>query len=149
MNILIQSIHNIKMKLMLKQIFVFGFVLLSLVGYGQKSKLIQNVNVRAKELNHKLNSTGDSLILEGERKIYTVEIFNNTFERKVHVKDKKVTIPLHYVPLSKFLVEATLVDKLIVITLLRNEPFIDVEKETLKSKKVTQAIDKPNEITNK
>jgi hypothetical protein len=134
---------------MLKQIFIFGFVLLSLVGYGQKSKLIQNVNVRAKELKHKLNSTGDSLILVSERKIYTVEIFNNNFERKVHVKDKKVTISLRDLPVGKFLVEATLVDKLIVMTLLRNEPFNNVKKETLKSKKVTQVIDKPKKITTK
>ena len=109
---------------------IFLFLTVSL--YGQKSTLLQNVNVRAKELKHSLNKTGDSLILEGKRTIYKVEIFNNNYEESLIVKDSKVTIPLNNVPVGRFVVEAALPDRLIVITLLRNEaisPAINVPKQ--------------------
>lgn len=97
------------------------FLLLTTSVYSQKSTLLQNVNVRAKELKHSLNKTGDSLILEGKRTIYKVEIFNNDYEQSLIVKDSKVIIPLNNVPVGRFVVEAALPDRLIVITLLRNE----------------------------
>ncbi|WP_439152785.1 hypothetical protein [Winogradskyella sp.] len=51
-------------------------------------------------------------------------------------------------PVGKFLVEATLVDKLIVITLLGNKPFNNLKDVSTKSKKLTQAsVPKPEEIT--
>lgn len=97
------------------------FLLLTISIYGQNSTLLQNVNVRAKELKHSLNKTGDSLVLEGERTIYKVEIFNKDFEQSLVVKDSKVTIPLNNIPVGRFVVEAVLPDRLIVITLVRNE----------------------------
>ncbi|NRD21657.1 hypothetical protein HNV10_00285 [Winogradskyella litoriviva] len=107
----------------MKIIYTTVFLLLASLVYGQKSTLYQNVNVRAKELKHNLNKTGDSLILKCERTIYEVVIFNDDFERVVSVKDTEITIPIADVPIGRYIVEALLSDKLIVITLLRNEPF--------------------------
>lgn len=107
----------------MKTLYTSVFLLLASLVYGQKSTLYQNVNVRAKELKHNLNRTGDSLILKCERTIYEVVIFNDDFERVVRVRDKETIIPIADVPVGRFIVEALLSDKLIVITLLRNEPF--------------------------
>lgn len=126
---------------MFKHMTIIGFLLVSLIGYSQKSTLIQNINVRAKELKHRLNDTGDSLILEGQRKIYTVEIFNSEFERKIHVKKNTAIISLKEIPVGKFIVEATLVDKLIVMTLFRNEPLVDITKNSQARKKLTLVND--------
>ncbi|MUU78879.1 hypothetical protein [Winogradskyella endarachnes] len=107
----------------MKTLYTFVFLLLASLVYGQKSTLYQNVNVRAKELKHNLNKTGDSLILKCERTIYEVVVFNDDFERVVKVRNKEITIPIADVPVGRYIVEALLSDKLIVITLLRNEPF--------------------------
>lgn len=88
--------------------------------YCQQSRLFQNVNYRAKELKHRLNKAGDSLTLEGERTIYKVEIFNKNFEQTISVDGFKVIIPLTDIPLGRFVVQASLPDKLIVLTLLRD-----------------------------
>jgi hypothetical protein len=105
----------------MRRLYTFAFLLLTTLAYSQKSTLLQNVNTRAKELKHNLNKTGDSLILECERTIYRVEIFNKDFEKSLIVKDSKVKIPLRDIPVGRFVVEAVLPDRLIVITLLRNE----------------------------
>lgn len=119
----------------MRKLYTLVFLLLTTITYGQKSTLLQNVNIRAKELKHHLNKTGDSLVLEGERTIYKVEIFNKDFERSITVKDSKVTIPLADIPVGRFVVEAVLPDRLIVITLLRNEPLNPaINKPRLKKK---------------
>ncbi|WP_178989996.1 hypothetical protein [Winogradskyella schleiferi] len=107
----------------MRLLYTLAFVLLASIAYGQKSTLYQNVNVRAKELKHNLNNTGDNLILKCERTIYEVVIFNDDFERVIKVRDNDVVIPIADVPVGRYIVEALLSDKLIVITLLRNEPF--------------------------
>jgi len=66
--------------LIMRILYTIVFLLLTTSIYGQKSTLLQNINVRAKELKHSLNKTGDSLILEGERTIYKVEIFNKVIQ---------------------------------------------------------------------
>jgi hypothetical protein len=118
---------------MIKILNIGVFLLLATLVYGQKSTLFQNINFRAKELKHTLNKSGDSLILEGERRISKVEIFNNDYEQIIDVKDSKVKICLNDVPVGRFVVEATLPDKLIVITLLRNEP-LNRKKATSRKK---------------
>ena len=105
----------------MRTLYAIVLLLLTTSVYSQKSTLLQNVNVRANELKHRLNKTGDSLILEGERSIYKVEIFNKDFEHSLIVKDSKIKIPLNNIPVGRFVVEAALPDKLIIITLLRNE----------------------------
>ena len=106
---------------MKRTLYSLTLILLATLAYGQKSTLLQNVNFRAKELKHHLNDAGDSLTLESERPIYKVEIFNSSFEKSQIVKNTKVTIPLQDIPVGRFVVEAALPDRLIVITLLRNE----------------------------
>ena len=79
---------------MLKNFSLLVFMLLAIFTYGQKSTLLQNINFRAKELKHSLNKTGDSLILKSDKTIYSVEIFNQNFERIVEIGDKNAKISL-------------------------------------------------------
>ena len=71
---------------------------LMLASYAQKSTLLQNINFRAKELKHSLNERGDSLILQSEKTIYSVEIFNQDYEKVVEVGGNATTIPLKGTP---------------------------------------------------
>jgi len=89
--------------------------------FGQNNVLLQNVNPRASELKHGLNFTGDSLDFSCQRNILKVEIFNDEFERIIEVNKKHIKIPLETLPEGRFLVEAKLTDKLIVMTLIREE----------------------------
>jgi len=111
----------------MKLLYTLVFVLLTSLVFGQKSTLYQNVNVRAKELKHKLNDTGDSLVFKCERTVYEVVIFNDDFERVIKVRDTDAVIPIADIPVGRYIIEALLSDKLIVITLLRNEPFDTLE----------------------
>lgn len=115
----------------MRLLYTLVFLLLTSVVFGQKSTLFQNVNVRAKELKHNLNTEGDSLIFNCERTIYEVVIFNDDFERVIKVRDSEAIIPIADIPVGRYIVEALLSDKLIVITLLRNEPFDDFEEAPL------------------
>ncbi|EDP72286.1 hypothetical protein FBALC1_14332 [Flavobacteriales bacterium ALC-1] len=119
------------------------FLLLTTLSYCQKSTLLQNVNIRAKELKHHLNKTEDSLILVGERTIYKVEIFNKDFERTIIVKDSKVKIPLKDIPVGRFVVEAVLPDRLVVITLLRNESLNQPLNRPMPRRKISLFGDAP------
>lgn len=107
----------------MKILYTTVFLLLASLVYGQKSTLYQNVNVRAKELKHNLNKTGDNLILKCERTIYEVVIFNDDFERVVRVRDNEAIVPIADLPVGRYIIEVLLSDKLVVITLLRNEAF--------------------------
>lgn len=121
----------------MKIAYTIALLLLTTLGYGQKSTLIQNINVRAKELKHNLNKTGDSLILEGKRSIDKVAIFNSDFEKIFIVSNNKVKIPLHNIPIGRFVTEVKLNNKLIIITLLRHENLEATSKVSI-SKKTEQ-----------
>lgn len=116
---------------MLKNVYIFVFMFLTLASYGQKSTLIQNINFRAKELKHNLNKAGDTLILSSEKTIYNVDIFNQDFEKTVDVRSNETKIPLHDTPLGRLVVQAKMPDKRIIMTLLRHE-----EIENITSKKI-------------
>ena len=107
----------------MRQLYVIVLLLLSSLVYGQKSELIQNVNNRAKELQHHLNKSEDSIVFKSERTIYEIMIFNDDFERIIKVKDTEAKILIADIPVGRYAVEAVLIDKLIIITLLRNESF--------------------------
>ena len=113
----------------MRLLYTIVFFLLTSIVYGQKSTLYQNVNVRAKELKHKLSESGDSLIFKCERTVYEVVIFNDDFERVIKVRDTDAVIPIADIPVGRYIVEALLSDKLIVITLLRNESFDTLEED--------------------
>ncbi|WP_412561626.1 hypothetical protein [Winogradskyella sp. MIT101101] len=106
---------------MLKNFLLLVFTSLAMLTYGQKSTLLQNINYRAKELKHSLNKVGDSLILQSERTIYSVEIFNQHYEKLVQVGSNEVKIPLHGTPLGRLVVQAKMIDKRILITLQRHD----------------------------
>lgn len=106
---------------MLKNFFLMVFMFLAVFTYGQKSTLLQNINFRAKELKHSLNKAGDSLILKSDKTIYSVEIFNQDFEKTVQVGGKEIKIPLDGTPLGRLVVQAKMIDKRILMTLLRHE----------------------------
>ncbi|WP_229719548.1 hypothetical protein [Winogradskyella haliclonae] len=101
--------------------------------------MIQNVNFRAKELKHYLNKAEDSLTLEAERTIYKVNIFNKDYDETIEVKDKKIRIPLYDLDIGRYVIEAILLDKRIIIVLFRNEPLVNpytteitsLEKDTI------------------
>lgn len=120
---------------MLKNFCILVFTLSLLASYGQKSTLLQNINFRAKELKHSLSKDGDSLILESERTIYSVEIFNQDYEKKVEVGDKKTKIALNDTPLGRLVVQAKLLDKRILMTLLRHEA-IDIQPKAIVPKPI-------------
>jgi len=105
----------------MRLIYTFVFVLTTSIVFSQKSTLFQNINPRAKELKHNLNKSGDSLIFKCERTIFEVVIFNKDFERIIKVRGIEGVIPIADVPVGKYIVEVLLSDKLIVMTLLRNE----------------------------
>jgi hypothetical protein len=102
--------------------YTLVFLFLTAFMYGQNSTLFQNINYRAQELKHNLNETGDSLLLNSNRTIYSVEIFNNDFEKRFTVNSINATIPLNEIPVGRYTTEVKLNDKLIIITLLRNKP---------------------------
>lgn len=107
----------------MRLLYTLVFLLLTTIVYGQNSILFQNVNNRAKELKHNLNASGDSIIFECERTIYEVVIFNDDFQRTIKVRNTEVKIPIEDIPVGRYVVETLLRDKLIVNTLVRNEPF--------------------------
>ena len=105
----------------MKRSCIVVFLLLTAGVNSQNSTLIQNINYRAAELTHHLNSVGDSLILEGSRNISKVEIFNDNFTKTFSVENNKTVIPLVDIPVGRFVTEVELEEKLIIITLLRHE----------------------------
>ncbi len=91
---------------------------MTLLSYGQRSSLLQNINIRAKELKHELNRTGDSLILHSEKVIEKVEIYNSEFEKKFPIFNNNARIPIANIPSGRYVTEVKLPGKLILITLL-------------------------------
>ena len=107
----------------MRLLYIIVLLFLSPFVYGQKSVLLQNTNTRAKELKHHLNKTEDSIVFKCGRTIYELMIFNDDFERVIKVKDTAAKIQISDIPVGRYAVEAVLKDKLIIITLLRNESF--------------------------
>lgn len=105
----------------MKYIYTTVFLLLTVICYGQKSSLLQNVNSRAKELKHHLNKSGDSLILSSDKIIEKVEIYNSKFGMKFMIFNHKARIPLLEMPSGRYVTEVKLRGKLILITLLIEE----------------------------
>lgn len=122
----------------MKSIYAIAFVMMTLLSYGQKSSLLQNVNLRAKELKHKLNKTGDSLIFNSDKIIEKVEIYNSNFEKKFIVNSYSAKIPLTYMPSGRYVTEVKLRGKLILITLLVEENMIPEPYESNPKSHITK-----------
>jgi len=104
------------------------FLFLASLCYSQNATLLQNIDYRAKELKHSLDKTGDTLVLEGERSIAKVAIFNDTFEKSITIEDKATKIPLTDLPNGRFVTEVKVHDKLIILTLLLHRPKENISK---------------------
>jgi hypothetical protein len=128
-----------------KTTIVLFVTFLSLAMYGQKSSLKQNVNLRAKGLKHELNQAGDSLKLKAERTIFHVQMYSDNFEITIPVSDTEAIIPLYQLPVGRYVVEAQLPDRLILITLLRHEKidFIPKDNAVAMADKKTRPNKKP------
>ena len=105
----------------MKHICRIACLLLTTLIFSQESSLIQNINFRAKDLKHSLNTNGDSLLLESEFDISKVNIYNDTFEKSYIVDKQKTKIPLVHIPNGRFVTEVKIQDKLIIITLIRHK----------------------------
>ncbi|MCA0133292.1 hypothetical protein [Winogradskyella alexanderae] len=106
---------------MLRVFIVILFLATSQIGNCQRSSLIKNVNFRAKDLIHELNHNGDTLKLESDKTIYQVDIYNSFYEKKLAVNRYKSNIPINDLPEGRYVVEAKLSDRHIIMTLIRNE----------------------------
>lgn len=104
---------------MMKAIYSILILLITLTIEGQNINLIKNTHPKARELKHTLNTTRDSLILDSEKTILQVEIFNEDYENLSAVEDNGVRISLKDLPVGKFVVEAKLTDRIIVMDLIK------------------------------
>ncbi|WP_299105016.1 hypothetical protein [uncultured Winogradskyella sp.] len=108
---------------MLKTISTLLILFATLTSYSQNFTLIKNTHPQARELKHSLNKTKDSLVLECDHKIVNVDFFNEDFEKTVIVEDLKTKISLEDFPEGKFIIEAKLTDKIILIDLIKHEEY--------------------------
>lgn len=105
----------------MKYFFSLVLVTITLFCYGQKNVLVQNINHRAKVLKHGLNATNDSLVLDSSSRIFKVEIFNDDYETSYNINQNSTKIPLNELPFGRFIIEAQLGDRLIIMTLVRRQ----------------------------
>lgn len=104
---------------MIKNISTLLVLFITVISYGQNLTLIKNTHPKAKDLKHSLNFAKDSLLLGCETKILKVDIFNEDYEKTVIVEAFKTQISLKDIPVGKFVIETRLVDKIIVIDLIK------------------------------
>ena len=88
---------------------------------GQQITFQKNINFQARELEQSLNKNRDSLYLESDKIIYQVDIFNDNYSKSISVNDNKSVIDLDTLPAGKFIIQARLKRKWIVMYLVKNE----------------------------
>ncbi len=108
---------------MIKKICILLVLFSTIIVSSQDITLLKNTHPKAKELKHSLNNTRDSLILGCEKTILKVEIFNEDYEKSVIVEAFKTQISLDDIPVGKFVIQAKLADKIIVIDLIKHNYF--------------------------
>ncbi len=126
---------------MIKKIWPLLILFSTAISFGQDIILLKNTNPRAKELKHNLNQTKDSLIIGCESTIFKVEIFNEDYEKVIIVEDNEAHIPLNDLPAGRFVVEAQLSNKIIVMNLFRHDYIDDSSNSDLAlgKKEITDA----------
>ena len=128
----------------LRLILVF-FVFIQF-GNTQETTLLKNINVRAQEVKHYLNSTKDSLVLESKRPIRSVYLYNKKVDIVYEIEDHNAQIFVNDLEIGRYVVEVVLIDKRIILTLLRGNPKIEdytEEPETAPAKKLIVKAKKP------
>ncbi|BAO74923.1 hypothetical protein [Winogradskyella sp. PG-2] len=120
---------------MIKKIYTLLILCSTVFGYGQHITLLKNYNPKAQELKHSLNHSRDSLLMECESTILKIEIFNEDYEKTTIVDAPEIKISLIDLPAGKFVIEAKLVDKSIIMDLIK----YDFEyKKSTQSKEVAE-----------
>ena len=109
----------INLRLILVSFVFFQF------GNTQETTLLKNINFRAQEVKHYLNSTKDSLILESERPIRSVYLYNREVDIAYEIEDRNAQIFVNDLEIGRYVVEVVLIDKRIILTLLRGNPKIE------------------------
>jgi hypothetical protein len=90
------------------------------------NRLRPNVNQRANELKHYLNKNGDSLILECDGPIYSVQFINGEFSETLEINKNTTAIYINDLPYGKFTVAVTIRRKIIVFNLYRDMDSSDI-----------------------
>ncbi len=124
---------------MIKKIWPLLILFSTAISFGQDIILLKNTNPRAKELKHNLNEAKDSLIIGCENTIFKVEIFNEDYEKVIIIEDNEAHIPLNDLPAGRFVVEAQLSNKIIVMNLFRHGYMDDNSDLTLSEKEIADA----------
>lgn len=88
---------------------------------GQQITFQKNINYQARELKQSLNENRDSLNLESDKIIYQVDIFNENYSNSISVNNNESTIDLDILPVGKFIIQARLKRKWIVMYLVKSE----------------------------
>lgn len=122
---------------MKKKIYTLLILLSTTFIYGQHATLLKNYNPKAKELKHSLNHSKDSLLLECENTILKVEIFNGDYEKITEIDGYNAQISLLDLPAGKFVIEAKLADKNIVMDLIKYDN-INEDSDASTRKNITE-----------
>jgi hypothetical protein len=116
---------------MIKIIWTLLFLFSTAISFGQDIILQKNTHPKTKELKHNLNQTKDTLIMGCESSIFKVEIFNEDYEKIIIVENIQAHIPLNDLPAGRFVVQAQLSNKIVVMHLVKRDNMNDVHNSNL------------------
>ena len=116
---------------MKKRIYTLLILFITLSIYSQNATLLKNYNPKVRELKHNLNYAGDTLILASEKTILKVDIFNEDYEKLVVIEAFNAQIPLRDLPEGKFVVEVKLVDKVILMDIIKYNDTNETENSSI------------------
>lgn len=104
-------------------------LLTSALSYSQVyyTSMVKNFNSSAKNLDHYLNKTGDSLHLGSTDEIYKIGFYSDSGSKNFSLFDapKKVSIPLNGFPVGEYTVAVYQEKHIIVFGVNRDKPFPD------------------------
>ncbi len=140
----------------MKHLLVFLFLLSTFIVASQNpnetiSSVITfepNVNPKAKGLKQGLNKTGDSLVLESNKTIREVDIFNNDYFKSIDIDSSYAKIDLKKLPLGNYLIKAKVGRKRIIMAVDKKETRLIASTTTLESNEGSDRVataSKPNE----
>ncbi|WP_179020921.1 hypothetical protein [Winogradskyella forsetii] len=92
--------------------------------YGQDIIFEKNDNRAARALEHNLNKNKDSLIFKSEKIITQVDIFNDHYMSSVEVNNNESKIDIANLPSGRFIVQARLGRKRIIMYLVKEQSLV-------------------------
>ncbi|MEY8848023.1 hypothetical protein AB9K26_04370 [Psychroserpens sp. XS_ASV72] len=107
----------------MKSLYItLSFVLISIFSYCQQLAFQKNINYKAQFLQQSINAQKDSLILKSTGdKILQVDIFNDKYSKSVDVNSNVSKINLTSIPKGKYVVQARVDGKWIVMYMDKRE----------------------------